>query len=256
MGVLAVGIPVLALLYISTLHRRRQIGLLTAMGWTRADLFVTFLLQAFLLGAAGVLVGGVIAVSVVQYLVAHPIFNWQGFVVRPVLAATDLARTAGAILVTAVVAGTYPAWRRRGSTRRASCGASNDRDTGLGRREPGATLWRPHGRRPRVAVDRRGREREPDGRERLRQDDASPHARHAGPTRRGAGLDRGARIPRNSRTRPDQIFGAPASASCSNRATCCRRSPLERTWRFPLGAPPAVAASRWSVPMCSWLALG
>ena len=85
MGVLAVGIPVLALLYISTLHRRRQIGLLTAMGWSRADLFVTFLLQALILGAAGVLVGGVIAVSVVRYLVAHPIFNWQGFVVRPVL---------------------------------------------------------------------------------------------------------------------------------------------------------------------------
>ena len=111
MGVLAVGIPVLALLYISTLHRRRQIGLLTAMGWSRADLFVTFLLQALILGAAGVLVGGVIAVSVVRYLVAHPIFNWQGFVVRPVLTATDLARTAGAILATAIVAGTYPAWR-------------------------------------------------------------------------------------------------------------------------------------------------
>jgi putative ABC transport system permease protein len=111
MGVLAVGIPVLALLYISTLHRRRQIGLLTAMGWSRADLFVTFLLQALILGAAGVLVGGVIAVSLVRYLVAHPIFNWQGFVVRPVLSATDLARTAGAILATAVAAGTYPAWR-------------------------------------------------------------------------------------------------------------------------------------------------
>jgi ABC-type lipoprotein release transport system permease subunit len=111
MGVLAVGIPVLALLYISTLHRRRQIGLLTAMGWSRADLFVTFLLQALILGAAGVLVGGVIAVSLVRYLVAHPIFNWQGFVVRPVLSAADLARTAGAILATAVVAGTYPAWR-------------------------------------------------------------------------------------------------------------------------------------------------
>jgi putative ABC transport system permease protein len=81
------------------------------MGWSRADLFITFLLQALILGAAGVLVGGVIAVSVVRYLVAHPIFNWQGFVVRPVLTATDLARTAGAILATAIVAGTYPAWR-------------------------------------------------------------------------------------------------------------------------------------------------
>jgi ABC-type lipoprotein release transport system permease subunit len=111
MGVMAVGIPVLALLYISTLHRRRQIGLLTAMGWSRGDLFVTFLLQALILGLAGVVVGGTIAVSLVRYLVAHPIFNWRGFVVRPVLSPVDLVRTAGAILATAVVAGTYPAWR-------------------------------------------------------------------------------------------------------------------------------------------------
>ena len=111
MGVLAVGIPVLALLYISTLAPAAADWSVDAMGWSRADLFVTFLLQALILGAAGVLVGGVIAVSVVRYLVAHPIFNWQGFVVRPVLTATDLARTAGAILATAIVAGTYPAWR-------------------------------------------------------------------------------------------------------------------------------------------------
>jgi lipoprotein-releasing system permease protein len=111
MGVLAVGIPVLALLYISTLNRRRQIGLLTAMGFTRADLFLTFLLQALILGAAGVMVGGLVAVALVRYLVAHPIFDWQSFVVRPVLTARDLARTVLAILATAVVAGTYPAWR-------------------------------------------------------------------------------------------------------------------------------------------------
>jgi lipoprotein-releasing system permease protein len=111
MGVLAVGIPVLALLYISILNRRRQIGLLTAMGFTRVDLFVTFLLQAAILGAAGVAVGGLLAVALVRYLVAHPIFDWQSFVVRPVLTAHDMARTAAAILGTVLVAGSYPAWR-------------------------------------------------------------------------------------------------------------------------------------------------
>ena len=111
MGVLAVGVPVLALLYISTLHRRRQIGLLTAMGFSRGDLFVTSLLQALILGAAGVVVGGGLALALVRYLVAHPIFDWQGFVVRPVLTFAALGRTALAILATAVVAGTYPAWR-------------------------------------------------------------------------------------------------------------------------------------------------
>lgn len=111
LGILAVGIPVMALLYINTLNRRRQIGLLTAMGFSRMDLFVTFLFQALFLGMAGVLLGGIVALGLVRYLVAHPIFDWPGFVVRPVLALTDVSRTAGAILATTVVAGSYPAWR-------------------------------------------------------------------------------------------------------------------------------------------------
>jgi len=111
LGILAVGIPVMALLYINTLNRRRQIGLLTAMGFSRVDLFVTFLLQALFLGLAGVVLGGIVALALVRYLVAHPIFDWQGFVVRPVLALTDVGRTAGAILATTVAAGSYPAWR-------------------------------------------------------------------------------------------------------------------------------------------------
>jgi len=111
MGVLAVGIPVLALLYISTLHRRRQIGLLTAMGFSRLDLFASFLAQALILGLAGAVAGGVVAVALVRYLIWHPIFDWQAFVIRPVLPWSDLARTIGVVILTAVVAGTYPAWR-------------------------------------------------------------------------------------------------------------------------------------------------
>ena len=111
MGVLAVGIPVLALLYISTLHQRRQIGLLAAMGFSRGDLFLTFLAQALILGLTGAVVGGLVAIGLVRYLISHPIFDWQAFVVRPVLPVSDVVRTVGAVLITAVVAGTYPALR-------------------------------------------------------------------------------------------------------------------------------------------------
>ena len=111
MGILAAGIPVLALLYINTLHRRRQIGLLSAMGFSHTDVFVLFLAQALLLAAAGTLLGGICALGLVRYLVAHPVFDWHSFVVRPVLSMRDLAMTLGIVLVTAVAAGTYPAWR-------------------------------------------------------------------------------------------------------------------------------------------------
>ena len=151
----------------------------------------------------------------------------------------------------------WPARTRRGgplaSIRRASCGASNERDTATGRHEPGAPLRRSHRRRPRVAVDRRGREREPDGRERLRQDDAPPHARHAGPARRGAGLDR--------RKRPGGALGRRTRPSLrrvrlgfvfqqSNLLPGAHR-PGERCASLP-GARPAAVASHSSAPTRSW----
>jgi putative ABC transport system ATP-binding protein len=79
------------------------------MGFSRLDLFFTFLFQALFLGASGVLLGGLVALALVRYLVAHPIFDWQGFVVRPVLSLSDVGRTAGTILVTTIAAGSYPA---------------------------------------------------------------------------------------------------------------------------------------------------
>ena len=203
------------------------------MGWSRADLFVTFLLQALILGAAGVLVGGIIAVSVVRYLVAHPIFNWQGFVVRPVLTAMDLARTAGAILATAIVAGTYPAWR-------------------AARLDPSRILrgHRMSATPPLVATNlvRRYGDRTIVDHVSL-SIDAGESVSLMGAS--GCGkttllhmlgtLDRPdegqvwieGKTPRRSRTANGRSSGASASASCSSRATSCRRSPPGRTSRCP-----------------------
>jgi ABC-type lipoprotein release transport system permease subunit len=111
MGILAVGVPVLALLYVSTLNRRRQIGLLVAMGFTRADLFAIFFLQAAFIGLAGVAAGVATGLGVVRYLMAHPLFDWQSFVLRPVVTLPIVGGIALSILGICLAAGSYPAWR-------------------------------------------------------------------------------------------------------------------------------------------------
>lgn len=111
MGILASGIPLLALLYINTLHRRRQIGLLSAMGFSRADVFVLFMAQAIMLAVAGCFVGTLIATAIIKYSLNHPVFDWQSFVIRPQLLFRDLSMTLFIVLLTSVAAGTYPAWR-------------------------------------------------------------------------------------------------------------------------------------------------
>jgi ABC-type lipoprotein release transport system permease subunit len=111
MVVAAVTIPVLALLYINVLHRRREVGVLSALGFRQAEIFAAFLLQALLIGVIGTLLGCGLGYGLVRYFQAHPIFEWEGFVIRPVLSAECFARPSLVVLATTLIAGVYPAWR-------------------------------------------------------------------------------------------------------------------------------------------------
>jgi lipoprotein-releasing system permease protein len=111
MVIVAVTIPVLALLYISVLHRRREVGVLTALGFEPREIFVSFLLQALIVGVIGVLVGCAAGYGLVRYFQANPIFDWEGFVIRPVLSVECFLRPSLVVLLATLAAGVYPAWR-------------------------------------------------------------------------------------------------------------------------------------------------
>lgn len=111
MVVTAVVIPVWALLYIDVLHRRREVGLLGALGFRRREVFAAFLLQALLVGLAGVAAGALIGYGLIRYFQAYPIFDADGFVIRPLLTLGSFLEPAAVVLAATVVAGVYPAWR-------------------------------------------------------------------------------------------------------------------------------------------------
>lgn len=111
MVVAAVAIPVLSLLYINVLSRRREVGVLSALGFGQAEVFAAFLLQALLVGLLGVALGCGIGYAVVRYFQANPIFEWEAFVIRPVLAPECFLRPSLIVLATTLAAGVYPAFR-------------------------------------------------------------------------------------------------------------------------------------------------
>jgi ABC-type lipoprotein release transport system permease subunit len=111
MVIIAVAIPVLALLYISVLARRRDIALLMGIGFTRFEVFYVFLLQALCVGVVGLGLGELVAYGLVSWFQAHPLFAWQGFVVRPIASLQSSIQPACSVLGAAVVAGVYPAIR-------------------------------------------------------------------------------------------------------------------------------------------------
>jgi len=111
MVIAAVSVPMWALLYIHVLKRRREIGILVSVGFGRGEVFGIYLLQALVVAALGCLVGGGIGLVLILYFQANPLFEWETMVVRPLIAAGVFAGPALVITATALVAGSYPAWR-------------------------------------------------------------------------------------------------------------------------------------------------
>jgi lipoprotein-releasing system permease protein len=107
----AISVPLWALLYIHVLRRRREIGILVALGFRRGEVFAIFLLQALLVAGAGVAIGAGLGYAACAYFDANPIFSWEGMVVRPLLEPAAFAVPALVALATVALAGGFAAWR-------------------------------------------------------------------------------------------------------------------------------------------------
>ncbi len=111
MVIAAIAIPMWALLYIHVLKRRREIGILAALGFGRGEIFVIHVLQSIVVACIGCAVGALLGYGLIQYFEGHPIFAWETLIVRPVVSVATFLVPAIVIIVTAIIAGSYPAWR-------------------------------------------------------------------------------------------------------------------------------------------------
>lgn len=111
MAMIGVAIPVWALLFVTVHQRRREIGLYGALGFGARRVFAIFFLQALVVGVLGVALGALGGYALVRWFIAHPIFQNDSFVIRPVLSPGAILQSVGTILGTTLAAGVYPALR-------------------------------------------------------------------------------------------------------------------------------------------------
>ncbi len=109
MVVVAVMIPVLALLYIHVLAERRRIATIAALGFSRREIFLIHLFEALIIGGIGTFLGTGVGYALCQYFVEHPIFSHAGFVVLPSIRAHAFVRPAIVLFGTTLFAGIVPA---------------------------------------------------------------------------------------------------------------------------------------------------
>lgn len=109
MVIAAVAIPVLALLYINVLHRKRDVGLLAALGFARLEVFAAFVLHAAMIAIVGISIGSCLAWVLLIWFDVHPIFEWEGFVIRPIPSTVTFLRPAAIVFGTTLLAAALPA---------------------------------------------------------------------------------------------------------------------------------------------------
>ena len=111
MSLFGVIIPVLSLLYIDALHRRRQVSLLSAIGFREREIFFIFFAKALIVGIVGVLIGAAVGWGILGYFNLHPIYNYEKFVIRPAITFTNMLFPMLLVLATTALAGSLPAWQ-------------------------------------------------------------------------------------------------------------------------------------------------
>jgi putative ABC transport system permease protein len=107
-GLIVAGVVMFIVIYINVAHRKRQIGILRAIGINRKVVLYSYLFQALLYAVVGVIFGGIILGYVIKpYFDSHPIDLPIGLVSLTIDQPTIRNGIIG-LLVAAVLAGILP----------------------------------------------------------------------------------------------------------------------------------------------------
>lgn len=102
-------VVIFIVIFINTVYRRKQIGILQAIGIDRSIIIKSYIFQALFIFACGTAVGGVLLFAVLQYLTASPLV-FPGGPVAPVLETMLVVRAIMSLLIVSLIAGYVPSW--------------------------------------------------------------------------------------------------------------------------------------------------
>ncbi|CAG0972027.1 MAG: FtsX-like permease family protein [Candidatus Methanoperedens sp.] len=109
-GLIAAAISVGIIIYINVIHKKRQIGIMKALGAKDSFIFKVFIMEAVIFGLIGVSIGDVLGYLAVKYSEAHPFYDAVMQAMTSARFSNYLVYNATIISFTVtVLAGIYPA---------------------------------------------------------------------------------------------------------------------------------------------------
>ncbi|SES92749.1 putative ABC transport system permease protein [Methanococcoides vulcani] len=101
---------ILIIIYINVLHRKKEIGILKAVGITPRSIVLSYAFLSMFYVSLGILAGLVLYLSLMLYFQANPVIFYETMEIRPVIDPMLLIQSMVTMLTLSVIAGTLPAW--------------------------------------------------------------------------------------------------------------------------------------------------
>lgn len=101
---------VLIIIYINVLNRKKEIGILKAVGITPRSIVLSYAFLSTFYVSLGISAGLVLYLSLMLYFQANPVTFYETMEIRPVIDPVLLVQSVVTMLTLSVVAGILPAW--------------------------------------------------------------------------------------------------------------------------------------------------
>ena len=101
-------VAVLNTLLMAITERQREIGLLSAIGWSPGRVIATIVMEGVLLAVAGVVIGVPLGIFGLKLMMSH---SQMGVFLHPSIGLGLVLEAAGCALLAGALGGLYPAWR-------------------------------------------------------------------------------------------------------------------------------------------------
>jgi len=96
-------------IFINTVYRRKQIGILQAIGIDRSIIIKSYIIQALFICICGTIAGFALLLAVLQYLLVYPLV-FPGGPVAPLLESGLVLRSIASLFAVSLIAGFVPSW--------------------------------------------------------------------------------------------------------------------------------------------------
>ncbi|PWR74666.1 ABC transporter permease [Methanospirillum stamsii] len=103
-------VVIFIVIFINTINKRRQIGILKAIGINKNIIVYSYIIQVFIIASCGILLGLLFSSGLVLYLTYKPLM-FPGGAVLPVVEAGSIIRSIMSLALVSLISGFIPSWK-------------------------------------------------------------------------------------------------------------------------------------------------